>query len=251
MIIGGDTGKEEVRGKFVEPLVSLREMRQWDITLEILSEMQNRVSTRPLDKVAGLAYLLRVDPIPIYDPQQLEADAWEVLVDLMSPGSRVELFFYYPQCGNGKKCWRLSWGQVMTHKISAPRSDCLPGEVSRTEDPDVDWCYGYRIESGDVHGLTEAPKEGKPRLGELVFKDAAESLHTFEIVVYHTHLIPDGSYTLIGTPRWLSSSAHWMVGELKENGKFEKFSVFSLVNDEEVKLSRVLELEDEVQTFLC
>lgn len=127
----------------------------------------------------------------------------------------------------------------------------MPGEVGRTEDPDADWCYGYRIELGDVRSLAEAPKEGKPRHGELVFKDAAGSLHTFKIVARHTHPIPDGSYTLLGSPRWLSSLAHWVVGRLRENGEFEKFSVFSLVYDEEVKLSRALELEDEVQTFLC
>ncbi|PBK63689.1 hypothetical protein ARMSODRAFT_979815 [Armillaria solidipes] len=194
MEIGGDTGKDimdkEVQGRFDEQLMLLREIRQWDMTLEILSEMQNRVSTKPLDKVAGLAYVLRVDPIPIYDPRQLEANAWEVLVDVMLPGKRAELYFYYPQCGNGKKGWRPSWGQVMTQR-----------EVSRTEDPDADWCYGYRIESGDVRGLAEAPKGGKPRLGELVFKDAAGSLHTFKIVAHHTHPIPDGSYTLLGSPR--------------------------------------------------
>ncbi|SJL06505.1 uncharacterized protein ARMOST_09844 [Armillaria ostoyae] len=164
MEIGGDTGKDimdkEVQGKFDEQLVLLREIRQWDMTLEILSEMQNRVSTKPLDKVAGLAYVLRVDPIPIYDPRQLEANAWEVLVDAMLPGKHAELLFYYPH---------------------GPRSDWLPEEVSRTKDPDADWCCGYRIESGDVRGLAEVPKEGKPRLGELVFRDAAGSLHTFKI----------------------------------------------------------------------
>ncbi len=51
-----------------------------------------------------------------------------------------------------------------------------------------------------MRSLAEAPKEGKPRHGELVFKDAAGSLHTFKIVARHTHPIPDGSYTLLGSP---------------------------------------------------
>ncbi len=51
MEIGGDTGKDimkkEVQGRFDEQLILLREIRQWDMTLEILSGMQNRVSTKP------------------------------------------------------------------------------------------------------------------------------------------------------------------------------------------------------------
>ncbi len=74
--------------------------------------MQNRVSTKPLDRVAGLVYLLNLDFVPIYDPDQSEADAWEILVDAMNPRNRRELLFCYPEPGDGKKCWRPSWQQA-------------------------------------------------------------------------------------------------------------------------------------------
>ncbi|KAK0421939.1 hypothetical protein EV421DRAFT_1866911 [Armillaria borealis] len=76
------------------------------MTLEIVAQMQHRVSTKPLDKVAGLVYLLRTHSIPIYDAEQSEVDAWEVLMEAMVPWNRAELFFYYPEPGSGKKRWR-------------------------------------------------------------------------------------------------------------------------------------------------
>ncbi len=73
-IIGGKTGNDvmdkEVRRRFDEKLTSLREIRKLDMALKILSEMRNRVSTKPLDRVAGLVYLVMTDSIPIYDAEQ-------------------------------------------------------------------------------------------------------------------------------------------------------------------------------------
>ncbi len=51
------------------------------MALELVLEMQNRVSTKSVDKVAGLAHLLYPDSIPIYDEEMSDADAWEVLMD--------------------------------------------------------------------------------------------------------------------------------------------------------------------------
>ncbi len=75
------------------------------MALELMLEMQNRVSTKSLDKVTGLAYLLYSDSIPIYDMEKSDAEAWEVLMDTMSPVCWVELLFYFPEPGNGRKCW--------------------------------------------------------------------------------------------------------------------------------------------------
>ncbi len=71
-------------------------MQQQRMVLDLFSEMQKRVSTKPLDKVAGLVYLFQTDSIPIYDVEQSAADAWEVLVDVMGPEFRAQLFFFYP-----------------------------------------------------------------------------------------------------------------------------------------------------------
>ncbi|PBK62295.1 hypothetical protein ARMSODRAFT_943186 [Armillaria solidipes] len=191
-IIGGQTEDEameqEVRRKFDEQLTRLRRMQERPQLFQFASEMQNRMSTKPLDKVAGLVHLLRTEPIPIYDAEQSEADAWDVLTHAMCDQFRAELFFFYPQPGDGRKCWRPSWKQVMMNKFIVRDPDPYPHGVYTTEDPDVDWHDGCRI-VGDVQGLAEVPKEGKPRQGELLFKDPTGSPHTFKIVANHAYPI--------------------------------------------------------------
>ncbi|SJL13278.1 uncharacterized protein ARMOST_16718 [Armillaria ostoyae] len=108
-ITGGETGddimEKEVQKTFDERLVRLRGIQKWDLALELVLEMQNRVSTKSLDKVAGLAYLFYPDSIPIYDVEMSDMDAWEVLMDTMGPECRAELFFYFPEPGTGNKYW--------------------------------------------------------------------------------------------------------------------------------------------------
>ncbi len=160
-------------------------------------EMQNRVSTKPLDNVAGLAYLLYSHSIPIYDAEMSDEDAWEVLIDAMGFRYRADLLFYFPEPGMGRKCWRPSRQQIMMLKDFIPYSYCWPGDVKQTKDTDADWYHGYCIDSADVQGLGERQKEEKPPQGEMVFKDTAGAPHTFKILADHVYLIPDGSYALI------------------------------------------------------
>ncbi|PBK62345.1 hypothetical protein ARMSODRAFT_964208 [Armillaria solidipes] len=248
-IIGGQTEddvmEQEVRRKFDEQLTRLRRMQEWPRVLEFASEMQNHISTKPLDKVAGLVHLLRMEPIPIYDAEQLEADAWDVLTHVMHPHFREELFFFYPQPGDGRKCWYPSWEQVMTNKFTVLDRYLYSSGVLTTEDPDVDWHDGCHI-VGDVQGLAEVPKEGKPRQGELLFKDPTRSPHTFKIVADHAYPIPDGTYTLLGYSVY-ASSHYWVVGQLREDEKFEKLSIFRLADDEHLWYLRFRD----IRTLLC
>ncbi len=78
--------EKEVRKVFDEQLTHLREIRKRDLVIELVLEMQNRVSMKPLDNVAGLAYLLYSDSIPVYDAEMSDEDAWEVLMDAMESG---------------------------------------------------------------------------------------------------------------------------------------------------------------------
>ncbi len=74
--------------------------------------------------------------------------------------------------------------------------------------------------------------------------------HTVKIVADHAYPIPDGSYTLICCDADGELPADiWVVGRLREDGTFEKVSVFSSAEDEEVKV-RKLGLE-QVNTILC
>ncbi|KAK0479183.1 hypothetical protein IW261DRAFT_1593759 [Armillaria novae-zelandiae] len=242
-IIGGETGdgimENKVQKMFDEQLARLREMRKRNFTLELASEMQNRVSSKSLDKVAGLAYLLYPDCIPIYDAKKSDTDAWEVLMDIILSLCRAELFFYFPEPGNGNKFWRPSWQQIMTIKHFVPRSYLWPGDV-RQGDTDGDWYEGYCIDSAYVRGLDEGLKEEKPRQGEMIFQNAAGFSCTFKILADHVYPIPDGSYVLIGASNGHSTCplGLWVVGQLKEDGKFEKLSVFCLVDDEQVNLRK-------------
>ncbi len=98
MIIGGETANngrmEEVIQRFNKQLQALQKMQRNNSVLDFLSHMRNRVSTNPIDRVAGLAYLLDSIHLPAYDAEQSEESAWVALMNVMSPWSRVELLFF-------------------------------------------------------------------------------------------------------------------------------------------------------------
>ncbi|KAK0230072.1 hypothetical protein IW262DRAFT_1477696 [Armillaria fumosa] len=125
-----------------------------------------------------------------------------------------------------------SWQQVMSNKFILPPSSWWPGKVCRTDrsgDVDADWYVGYCIESGIVRGFGEVPKDETQRQGELVLKDTNGGTHILNIVAQHTHRIPDGSYALMSTDGG-SFNDLWVIGRLREDGKFEKLSVFSVMD---------------------
>ncbi|SJL16906.1 uncharacterized protein ARMOST_20436 [Armillaria ostoyae] len=122
MVIGGETGddgtlEEDIRVMFHAQLASLRKMRDSHLVFDVLSEMKKRVSTKPLDKVAGLEYLLDLNYLPMYDGSQSEEDAWTALVDAIFKCSWQNLLFFYPEPGDGSRCWRRSWKQIMTKTL--------------------------------------------------------------------------------------------------------------------------------------
>ncbi|KAK0499227.1 hypothetical protein EDD18DRAFT_66033 [Armillaria luteobubalina] len=257
-IIGGETDddilEEEVEKVFHERLAHLRGMRKRHFVLELASEMQNRVSSTPLDKVAGLSYLIHPGCIPIYDAKKSDTDAWEQLMDAMSPLPRGKVFFHFPEPGNGKKYWRPSWQQVMTNKHFTHSSFGKPGWVNHS-DTDGDWYKGYCIHSADVWGLDEGLTEGQPRQGEICFKNTAGLSCTVKISADHVYAIPDGSYALIGASNWKDWNStyplrHWVVGRLSDDGTFAKLSVFCSVEDDQRTASE-LGLEGKVEIILC
>ncbi len=50
-----------------------------------LAEMQKRVSTNPVDRVAALAFPLWPSTIPAYHESESLEDAWTALVNAMNP----------------------------------------------------------------------------------------------------------------------------------------------------------------------
>ncbi len=120
-IIGGDTGNEntmseEVHAEIDRRLLALRQISGVPGVSTALSHMRDRVCTNPVDRIAGLVYLLVwVDAIPAYYEMQSMEDAWTALVDVLSGRDRAALFFTYPRPGNRNKVWRPSWSQVMNN----------------------------------------------------------------------------------------------------------------------------------------
>ncbi|KAK0499355.1 hypothetical protein EDD18DRAFT_1460293 [Armillaria luteobubalina] len=250
-IIAGVTGKDvmdtPVQMRFHKELKSFQRVPASTSIFHYVSDMRIRISTKPLDKVAGLVYLLHPDVIPIYDAKQSSEEAWEALMDVMESHYQVQLLFLYPEPGDGKKRWRPSWQQVMSNRIVVPLYRFIY-KFNRTEDPDI-YCYmGYCIKSGTVRGLGEVPNEPMPRQGEVDINDDNGAPHTLKIIADHMHPIPDGIYTLLGCSGSFRPD-RWVVGQIRQDGRVEKLSVFCSADDEVHLCS--LELDNEVETFLC
>ncbi|SJL08169.1 uncharacterized protein ARMOST_11532 [Armillaria ostoyae] len=165
-IIAGDTGDEWLQAKFGEKVSSLQKT-EW-ILYDALSEMQKRVSTHPVDKVAGLAYLLRsLRSIPVYCGAQSEEDAWMAL--MVSEWDKLLLLFLHPTPGNGTQSWRPSWEQVMTEKLPSQRWGQLAtynGGVQLVWTAEaMAGAYifnnGFIIELALVRGLSEGDSQGQ------------------------------------------------------------------------------------------
>ncbi len=249
-IIGGKTNGNRSMGKEIQQrlaaqLESLQQMWTKNLVVDMLLEMEKRVSTKPMDRVAGLAYLLKPTHIPIYHVEQSEESAWGALVDVIPPSHRWHLFFLYPEPGKGDKYWQPSWEQAMTQSPSLRHWSLRSGEVCRTEEMDDDWYKGPRIDLGNLPGLANASPSGDRQWGELVVKGDNDMNHIIPVIAHHQYAIPDGSYTLIGS-RGKGSKYIWVVGQDRPDGKFEKLSV--LMTKKPLRLERG---RRNVLTHLC
>ncbi|KAK0440033.1 uncharacterized protein EV420DRAFT_1279300 [Desarmillaria tabescens] len=255
VIIGGDTGNDIIRMEFQVLLRSL----VVDSVEDTLAEMQRRLSTNSMDKVAGLVYRLNTRYIPIYDSGQSEESAWEDLVQAMEYSTRIRLFYCYPEPGDGNAYWYPSWTQVRNAEFISFEDDKWSAEVFRTEredgqEPGTDWHEGPFINSATVRGLADSSNNEKRREGELVVKDDEGAPHKFKIAADHHYSIPDDdSYTLLGTgDAWYTWSYFWVVGKRRPDGMFEKLSVLEVADKDDVyKLWKLGIIQGPTKTFLC
>ncbi|KAK0506456.1 hypothetical protein EDD18DRAFT_1240950 [Armillaria luteobubalina] len=116
----GDAGnyEDKILMKFHRQLESVETANG---LFSVLSVMQDRTSTYPIDKVAGLAYSLYTHSIPAYYESQSLEDAWTALVFEMDAIIRGDLFFTYPEPGTGCVKWRPSWEQVVEKPLPEGR----------------------------------------------------------------------------------------------------------------------------------
>ncbi|KAK0438752.1 hypothetical protein EV421DRAFT_1713987 [Armillaria borealis] len=205
--------------RFHDELNSMK--RGTDEIFAVLADMQKRVSTNPVDRVAGLAFRLRVRTIPTYHESETLEDAWTALVNAMAPGIRVGFLLLYPGVGLGCKKWRPTWDQVMMEPL--PKDvDNFYADIEHDNKTDEDWFVGRCIEKGHVRVFNTGSVEGRDRWGELVVKAVDGIAHTFKIRVTHRFPIPEDTYTLLGDTY---SPYQWAVGRRLPDQRFEKVSV--------------------------
>ncbi len=123
-----------------------------------LMNMQNRVSTNPVDRVAGLAFLLFSLTIPAYHQSESLEDAWTALVNAMYAPVQAHILLLYPGAGLGCKKWRPTWEQVMTEPL--PVDSSCGASVKHDDETDEDRFEGCCIEKGHVLGLSVELAEG-------------------------------------------------------------------------------------------
>ncbi|KAG7441898.1 uncharacterized protein BT62DRAFT_936516 [Guyanagaster necrorhizus] len=206
----------------------------------VLSKMQNRVSTNPVDKVMGLAFPLLPRMIPAYRESESLEDAWTELVNAMDVENRGLVFFQYPEPGDTGTKWRPSWAQVMQNPLPVDNYSLM--SVDLDEETNDSWCEGHCIEKVFVGGLAVGGAAEVDRRGELIIKDAIGTEHTFDIIARHKFPIPEDMYTLLGMdPKALQlvPKQHWIVGRRLSDKKFEKVSVFEMVNEEARRLEHL------------
>ncbi|KAK0436390.1 hypothetical protein EV421DRAFT_1908007 [Armillaria borealis] len=242
-LIGGETEEglnPDTQRAFEKQLSSIQNMDHFSI-YAVLSEMQPRVSTNPVDRVAGLSYLLRTESIPTYYAAQSDEGAWSALVDVLGGWVWADLFFQYPKAGHENARWRPSWQQAM--------SDVLPDGWGWGF---VDEGYshrGYCIEKGLIRGLSEA-QHGHDREGELRVEDSNGVQHSFKITAQHQHPIQENVYTLIGNTN-NGKLHHWVVGR-RNADKFEKVSIFQMPDRaERQRLEGLDVVRQNVKVDLC
>ncbi|KAK0237753.1 hypothetical protein EDD85DRAFT_951916 [Armillaria nabsnona] len=185
--------------------------------------------TNPVDKVAGLAFLMRSEMIPAYYEGESLEDAWTALVNLSAGGSRAELFSFYPEPGNASAKWRPSWDQLMAKPLPRYSDRVYMVDVDWNEEMNKDSCHAHCVEKGLVRGLGVV-EEGD-RYGELIVEGKDGTEHVFNITAAHEYPIPEGTYILICTHT--VSYKDWVIGRRLPGERFEKMSVLRLCDEEE------------------
>ncbi|SJL13415.1 uncharacterized protein ARMOST_16858 [Armillaria ostoyae] len=225
----------ELLTRFRKQLESMHGTVLW--VHEVLLEMRKWVLTNPVDKIAGLAFLMGSWQIPAYHESASLEEAWTALMNSLGAYYQAELFFLCPELGDGGPKWRPSWDQVMMKPLLAYHDNSYGGlqSVDRDETGDQDTCYARCIE-GLVQGL--AVVVGGDRHGEFIV-EWNDEIARFKITAAHTYPIPEDTYTLIYGNDDLTNSH--VIGRSLPGGKFEKVSVLEMSKDESNRLRRITE----------
>jgi len=221
-IIGGWTPMSPKRrhrqNKQPQPEVERQFFRRLDsITIRgdiiaILHNMRRRYSVNPVDKIAGLAYLLAAHQLPIYSPNEDTEHVWQRLLDVISVEERGVLLFIYPCAGEGPRISTPSWDQVLTGP-ELPGNDPSLGPWARVSvgKDGLFYMNGGYFKSVCLSGFGD-PGTRAVRKGTFSVRtdENGTEIHTFEAFApeWHKELIPDGEgYCLVASRNF----QHWVV----------------------------------------
>ncbi len=217
------------------------------LVMRVLSDMQKRASSYPIDRIAGLAYIFQGSQVPAYYKSYTEEEAWLKLWRVSSLECRAQIFFFFPQSGRGEQKWCPTWEQVLSEEL--PVVECDPTEkwygrvYYEEEGPGRPFAFrGHCIKDGHVCRLAKEDPSVRVRSGELRITDGSGTTHTFRISANHQYPIPEDSYELWGTSgqgsTWTSFREprallkYWVLG-YRQGTKFEKFSIFQITEEDE------------------
>ncbi|KAK0183702.1 hypothetical protein F5146DRAFT_1008068 [Armillaria mellea] len=173
---------------------------------EVLSVMQNRISTNPVDKVAGVASLLMSDPIPIYHETTSLEDAWTTLISNMTV--RRDEGTDDDWCD--EPC--VEKGIVRALAARGAEQVSRRGELIVKDAEGVERTFGILARHG--YPIPEG---------------------TYTLLVMNPH----GPRRQRPMSRIFDHKPaqiqYWVIGRRRSDGKFEKVSVFEMDNEEEIK----------------
>ncbi|KAJ3557365.1 hypothetical protein NM688_g1512 [Phlebia brevispora] len=220
----------------------------YDVFL-VLGVMLARAASFEVDRIAGLAYILRSGVLPAYvrgeDTHDAHEKAWSHLIMAMEDHHRAQLVCKYSAPGDGTVTWRPSWSQLKdTKQIPLPPTTLGKPLLrhfhfkSSTYEVREDGTYTDEwllLRNCSIQDLDESDTAGCCRRGKLIvtMDYAVDVEHSFAVNAHHQYPISkDESYVLIGPSDEREQDQDyffWMVGVLlASEGTVRKVSVLEM-----------------------
>lgn len=222
---------------------------------QYIALMRKRHATKELDRISGLASVSFSRRLPIYDANQSNEGAWQVLVEVISGYRRAHLLFWYPAAGKTQHLWYPSWSQVMDEDTPAADSR-LEGLCEIYYDEVRGEFHGQFIVWEDcmVHGL-DPPLPGISsassvvRTGSVILESqGAEGRQQHSVVAQHQIAIDETThYTLLSPPKKYEEPGgkRFVLGVRNDARQFQKLCVLDFVSAESYSaITRIGNRED-------
>ena len=217
-------------GRFAQRLATIPWEHPTNVFLA-LKAMQKRSSVNPVDKIAGLAYILQCNPLPVYKLEETAEDAWARLVENLPERYRGDLLFLFPMSGDGRLNWAPSWKQILENELPKGSGVYVSQNVSHVHGSSYYQHRAYAIKDCLIKGFHEISsiildKIRTKRTGQMVV-ESGPNLVSFEMVASHGVLIPEGRYALLSGRGYLE---FWVVAKFQGTSTegdllFEKVSI--------------------------